>query len=68
MLGLIENIRREGITILIVEHDVKSVMSICDRIMVLNFGRKIAEGKVDEIKNNKDVIEAYLGKGEGYVA
>ena len=63
MLGLIEQIRREGITILLVEHDVKSVMGVCDRIVVLNFGKKIAEGKADEIKNNKDVIEAYLGKG-----
>lgn len=68
MLRLIEKIRREGITVLLVEHDVKSVMGICDRIMVLNFGTKIAEGNVDEIRNNKDVIEAYLGKGEEYIA
>lgn len=68
MLGLIENVQRENITILLIEHDVKSVMGICDRIMVLNFGRNIAEGKADEIRNNKEVIEAYLGKGEGNVA
>lgn len=65
MLSVIENTRRQGgTTILLVEHDVKSVMGICDRIVVLNFGRKIAEGKPAEIKNNKDVIEAYLGVEE----
>jgi len=64
MMGLIERIRKEGITILLVEHAMKVVMGICDRIAVLNFGNKIAEGKPDEIQSNKEVIEAYLGRLE----
>ncbi len=64
MIGLIEKIRQQGITILLVEHHMKVVMSVCDKIVVLNFGMKIAEGKPDEIKGNKDVIEAYLGRPE----
>jgi len=65
MMGLIEKIRKEGITILLVEHHMRVVMGICDRIIVINFGRKIAEGKPDEIRGNKDVVEAYLGRTEG---
>jgi branched-chain amino acid transport system ATP-binding protein len=64
MMGLIEKIRREGMSILLIEHHMRVVMDICDRITVLNFGRKIAEGKPDEIQGNKDVIEAYLGRPE----
>jgi len=63
-MGLIEKIRQEGISILLIEHAMRVVMGICDRITVLNFGRKIAEGKPDEIQANKDVIEAYLGRPE----
>lgn len=61
MTDLISRVRQEGITILLVEHTMRVVMGICDRIVVLNFGRKIAEGKADDIRDNKDVIEAYLG-------
>ena len=59
-------IRDRGITILLVEHDMNLVMAISDRIAVLNFGKKIAEGKKEAIQNHEEVIEAYLGKGMRY--
>jgi branched-chain amino acid transport system ATP-binding protein len=62
MLNLLEKIRNSGTTIMYVEHDMKAIMSICDRITVLNFGQKLAEGKPEEIQNNPAVIEAYLGR------
>jgi branched-chain amino acid transport system ATP-binding protein len=61
MMGIIDKIRGTGIHVLLVEHDMKAVMGLCDRIVVLNYGSKIAEGLPEEIKKNKDVIEAYLG-------
>lgn len=61
MMGLVKKIRDKGITILLIEHDMKAVMGVCDQITVLDFGEKIAEGLPDEIKENKHVIEAYLG-------
>jgi len=60
---LIRSIRDRGITILLVEHDMPMVMSVSDRIVVLNYGRIIAEGAPETIRANPDVIEAYLGKG-----
>jgi ABC-type branched-subunit amino acid transport system ATPase component len=53
-----------GVTLLVIEHDVSLVMSLCDRVGVLNFGKLIAEGTPDEIARNPEVIEAYLGKEE----
>ena len=64
-IAMIRHIRERGITIVIVEHDMKAVMSLCDRLVVLNYGKKIAEGLPEEIKGNKEVIEAYLGSERG---
>ena len=67
MVELIKKIQDRGITILLIEHDMKVVMGICDHITVINFGMKIAEGTPVEIQNDRDVHEAYLG-GENYAA
>lgn len=63
MMKTIRTIRSRNVTIVLVEHDMKAVMSTCEKITVLNFGQKIAEGLPKEISTNKDVIEAYLGGG-----
>ena len=62
-MQLLGNIRARGITILLVEHDMPMVMGVSDRIVVLNYGRIIAEGSPSEIRDNPDVIPAYLGQG-----
>lgn len=61
---LILKIKKLGITILLIEHDMPLVMKVCDRMAVLNFGKKITQGTPEEIKNNPQVIEAYLGREE----
>jgi len=58
---LILRIKEMGITVIVVEHDIKLVMRVSDEVVVLNYGQKIADGTPDEIRNNKFVIEAYLG-------
>ena len=59
---LLQQIRAMGTTILLIEHDVKMVMSLCDRITVLDYGRVIADGTADEVQRHPEVIAAYLGR------
>jgi len=68
MVDLVRRLRDErGVTVLLVEHDMPAVMKISDRIVVLNFGEKIAEGTPQEIQNNNNVIEAYLGSEDAAI-
>jgi ABC-type branched-subunit amino acid transport system ATPase component len=62
-MDLVKTIRGHGTTILLVEHNMKAVMGTCERIVVLNFGQKLAEGTPGEVSTSRDVIQAYLGTG-----
>ncbi len=61
-MELVKKIREKGITIVMIEHVMKAIMNVCDRIIVLNYGKKIAEGTPLEIANSKVVVEVYLGE------
>lgn len=64
LVNVLKNMRKQGMTFLFVEHDMETVMSIADKIVVLDYGKKIAEGTPEEIASNPKVIAAYLGEEE----
>ncbi len=65
LMNLIRTLRRRGVTVLLIEHNMRLITNICTRVTVLNFGAKIAEGTPEEIVDNEAVVTAYLGKRRG---
>lgn len=63
LMEFIRSLNADGITIVVIEHDMKFMMNLCDRIVVINYGQKLAEGTPAEVTSNEQVIEAYLGSG-----
>jgi branched-chain amino acid transport system ATP-binding protein len=61
IMNLIMRVRDSGVTLMLIEHNMRAIMDYCDRIAVLNFGKKIADGAPEQVKRNRDVIDAYLG-------
>ncbi len=62
IMDLIRSLRDDGITLLVVEHHMRAIMTVCDRILVLNFGRLLADGSPEQVANDPQVVEAYLGR------